>query len=734
LVRAVWTSEFDGAPILPIATALMPGARRDAVGLTSEFGLLDPVNISFLSEEDRRELELLERKVAVPIRVRRLELGPLGGTLDLRHDFPVIDLSGFLGFFDDLALSGLTEFFSLRHWTHRTRLGRDLHVRTATAGHLFPYGHRALRIDIAERVIDQLAWLIVRTMIVVDEEERRYPAGDFPFQTVRFPTDTSVKVPTPPPDRLPFFSLQASATDRAGAVHTFPARLLFVAGNAAPGDFNAYAREDRDAPLPGTPLAFLAAAGGSLPATGLRVAARPGAGPGGAVPFLEQAVVVSEAAAAFAGTGREVAIRYTREVAEGAIPDQFATLVAPLAARVSAARSGGMAAPAFALDALSRANGLTIAVPSDPQALLRSAISGRLLGFLEFADVVDLAGADAVAVALPVFRTIAEGGAPRIEFSWSPNLLLPGASLSLSGTVRRDGDRPSVSMRGELRNFMLDFAGLVSFGFDRLVFTSETGQAPAIESVAGRFTFRGDLAFLSRIADALAATAPGGAGARVAMLPDGIEARMRVALPDLGMGQFTLIHLALESALSLRFSAPAQISLGLGSRQAPVLVSYNGLGGGGYLTLVSDLDAAVSLEAAIEFGAVVAIDLVILRASAQIVAGIFIRLDRSEDRATAVLGGYVRAHGAVEIFGIATVALDVMLSLSLEGQVVRGTAIVTILVRLFAFSRSVSFRFSQSFDADAVLPGEGVASARLAARQTTPLHPDDWAAYCAAFA
>ncbi|SDO57839.1 hypothetical protein [Lentzea jiangxiensis] len=41
----------------------------------------------------------------------------------------------------------------LRGWQHRATLGRDHHVRTENAGYLYPYGHRASLVDVAERRI-----------------------------------------------------------------------------------------------------------------------------------------------------------------------------------------------------------------------------------------------------------------------------------------------------------------------------------------------------------------------------------------------------------------------------------------------------------------------------------------------------------------------------------------------------------------------------------------------------
>ena len=68
-----------------------------------------------------------------PARATRLELSPLGGTLDAVGRFPNFE------------------------WDHRAVLGRDMHVRTLAKGVMYPFGHRAEFLQIAERIYDPAA-------------------------------------------------------------------------------------------------------------------------------------------------------------------------------------------------------------------------------------------------------------------------------------------------------------------------------------------------------------------------------------------------------------------------------------------------------------------------------------------------------------------------------------------------------------------------------------------------
>jgi hypothetical protein len=159
---------------------------------------------------------------------------------------------------DRLMLSSLGAWLDLdRHWDtadpyawrHTAGMGRDHYVRVAAPGFLYPFGHRALRTTITERLFsdNHIAYLQKREFLTVVEPERSYrseitadaeggfPHGgrEFPFATVRILT-----VQTPPLDELVLdswpkiagrpFRFDVTAQDWTDAWTSFQLPLAFV--------------------------------------------------------------------------------------------------------------------------------------------------------------------------------------------------------------------------------------------------------------------------------------------------------------------------------------------------------------------------------------------------------------------------------------------------------------------------------------------------------------------------
>jgi hypothetical protein len=114
-----------------------------------------------------------------PIRVKRLILSGLGAWFSYE-------------FRDDREIEGA----SLQAWLQRATTGRDHYVKLVKRGYLFPFGHKAVHVNIAERKIQLIgntysAIIIEKEYVILKQPELYYDSGSgtegfipFPFQRV----------------------------------------------------------------------------------------------------------------------------------------------------------------------------------------------------------------------------------------------------------------------------------------------------------------------------------------------------------------------------------------------------------------------------------------------------------------------------------------------------------------------------------------------------------------------
>ncbi|MBI5655922.1 MAG: hypothetical protein HZC44_03465 [Geobacter sp.] len=221
-VRAIWSVDNT------------PGVSPDPFGENAS-----------LTAEDR---DLLVTNSALKaVDANRLMLTSLGAWLNLDGDWSQLS--------DDLV--------TLEKWLHRSTLGRDQFVQVVKRGYLFPFGHKAVLIEITERKFGQNppgrvgAWLRKRKFLVAKEYERNYgtdqsghsvfpsqgreipftsvrlltritPLLDQPFETIPVSTSTAEEAAFWPRVGNADYLFNLSATDKAGNMVEFSAPLVFV--------------------------------------------------------------------------------------------------------------------------------------------------------------------------------------------------------------------------------------------------------------------------------------------------------------------------------------------------------------------------------------------------------------------------------------------------------------------------------------------------------------------------
>lgn len=244
-VRAIWAVDNT------------PGVSADPFGENAS-----------LTAEDR---DLLVTNSALKaVDAKRMMLTSLGAWLNLDGDWSQLP--------DDLV--------TLEKWLHRSTLGRDQFVQVVKRGYLFPFGHKAVLIEITERKFGQNppgrvgAWLRKRKFLVAKEYERDYSADqsghavfpsqgrEIPFTSVRLltritplldqPFEATIPVTSSNSEEAAFwprvgeadYLFNLSATDKGGNVVEFSVPLAFVRNDVGKSadDVAAVIKNQKDGP------------------------------------------------------------------------------------------------------------------------------------------------------------------------------------------------------------------------------------------------------------------------------------------------------------------------------------------------------------------------------------------------------------------------------------------------------------------------------------------------------
>ncbi|MEU5127054.1 hypothetical protein [Streptomyces mobaraensis] len=233
--------------------------------------------------------------------------------------------------------------------------------------------------------------------------------------------------------------------------------------------------------------------------------------------------------------------------------------------------------------------------------------------------------------------------------------------------------------------------------FDRVRFRMRAGEKPDIDVGFRKVEFIGPLSFVETLRQLIPidgfSDPPG-----IQVTSTGITARYGIPLPSLAIGVFSLENIRLDAYLDLPFiGRPLEIGFSFCSRQAPFRLTVSLLGGGGFFGIVITPKQVAVLEAALEFGAAVSMNLGVASGSLSVMAGIYFRLElaTSECRIT----GYFRARGEVDVLGIVSASIELLLELTYDSGsgTVYGRARITISVHIGFWSQSVTIECEKRF-------------------------------------
>ena len=439
----------------------------------------------------------------------------------------------------------------------------------------------------------------------------------------------------------------------------------------------------------------------------------------------------------------------------------FLKLVEPFALQfgeqVKSDALGGLATPGMAIQGLSRIMGPVAAKPPANPADIEAALAGiigntfnpadffqgaKILGGVDLGEILEvvtsLVGAD-------VPKLLSKQLPDRLEarFDWSTRikksdplgLFVPDAGgpslMEMHGLVSAPVATPTATTfqaTASIAHFKVNLFGFVTVWFDRLEFRAKAGSKPDVsvdlhpgeEAIA----FGGPLEFVNEIRKIIPSNGFSDPP-NLSITPSGIAASYSISIPNLSVGIFALEHLSLGAGFVLPFDGkPAEVRFNFCERQRPFSLTVSLLGGGGFFAICVGTEGVREIEAAIEFGAALSIDLGVASGSVEIKAGVYFHWQT----ASVELAGYVRLHGELSVLGLISASLTFNLQLAYlkEGgkSVVWGEATLEVEIEILFLSFSVSVKCRREFGGSEGDP------------KFVELIPDvaTWTEYCEAFA
>ena len=433
----------------------------------------------------------------------------------------------------------------------------------------------------------------------------------------------------------------------------------------------------------------------------------------------------------------------------------FIQLVNALGVAFGGDKTGGVATPNLNVGGLSRDFGTVSGTGGaldtfsqgkfDPKQYFGAIADAKLLGVVPLSDVIqeilDITGAPEKAPQLVTTRSPTQivttlAWKPDVQDWPSPpsgvanlHFTAPDApknlELDVVITTPIGGGTPDATVTGHMRSFDLELLSVIKLHFNSVDFTASPGKKLDLSANMGDVSFEGDLAFLNQLQQLI----PSGGFSdppAIEVTPQGVTVGYSLAIPGIGVGVFSIENIRLGAALELSFVGnPIRFRFAFSERQHPFLVSVSLLGGGGFFGLELGPDGIEMLEASIEFGANVSIDLVVASANVHIMAGVYLKLDFATQHSQ--LTGYLRAGGSANVLGLITLSVEFYLGFTFypagggAACKIAGEASVTVEVDVLMFSASVSLSLRREFGDPTVSFADLIA-------------PGDWNEYCDAFA
>jgi hypothetical protein len=403
---------------------------------------------------------------------------------------------------------------------------------------------------------------------------------------------------------------------------------------------------------------------------------------------------------------------------------------------------GALASPQMSIQGLSKIMGPVAAKeptdPTDPNQIevaLANVIGGTfnpadffrdatILGGMKLAEILDIVNGLAH-IDVPKLLSRELPDRTEASFDWETEvkksdqlkLLVPQADpanptkLAMHGVVRTprtqlpDPSAATYETSAELNNFKVNLFGFVIIWFEALRFVGKKGQKPDVTVDLRKndaVQFGGPLEFVNKLRELIPANGFSDPPA-LTVTPSGIGANYSLNLPSIEVGIFMLSNASLGAGFNLPFDArPASVQFRFSERQHPFSITVSLLGGGGFFGIDISARGVQEIEAALEFGAAVAINLGVASGGVEIKAGVYFHwLEPQPNKGSVDLAGYVRLHGELSVLGLISASLTFNLQLHYlkeDGRsIVWGEATLVVEIEVLFFSAEVPVRCRREF-------------------------------------
>ena len=429
---------------------------------------------------------------------------------------------------------------------------------------------------------------------------------------------------------------------------------------------------------------------------------------------------------------------------------------APINASGVTDKFGGIVDPGLFPEGLSRKLGVLSDVDAylDADFDLGKALGGaKLLGVVPLGDILKSAGAfegfDGKNV--PKLTTVnTEAGvvtsymlekkviteSAGVFIPLPPSSSDPQLSIRTTVTVDKTGKPPVTKVEAKLNWFKINLFGFIILTFDKLDLTVQPGSKTDINPVLNLqngVLFGGPLEFLNSMKDVIPMDGFADPPA-IDVSPAGISAAYSMGLPDIGVGALTLQNVSLGAGFDLPFTGGGPSArFNFAERHNPFNLTVSMFGGGGFFAIALDTGGVRELEACLEFGAQISIDLGVASGGVYVKGGFYFHWQKVP-KELIEFEGYVEMGGHLSVLGLITVSLVFHLGLTYEktGGKARlyGTATLTVEIDILFFSCSQDVTVEREFagsDADPLF-------VEFAPPDLVTGEGKIWNDYCAAFA